>query len=192
MSASLRETIQALATTFAAGVLEAIRGSSLEDILVETSGGPRRGRGRPGAARAGAATEAGVRGRRLGRRSPGALEGVVERIVDLLSKHPDGLRAEQIRAELDLSARELPRPIAMAIGAKRIRKEGRKRATTYFLAGRGSGAGGRKRGQRDEARNTRPTNARRANPRAEGADKLRVPGTKPTPSTEQAAAPTAP
>lgn len=143
MRASLRDTIQQLATTFAAGVLDAIRGSSLEEILVETSGAPRRGRGRPAGARSvtrGAPARV-ERSRRLGRRSPGALEDVVNRIVGLLSEHPEGLRAEQIKAELDLPARELPRPIAKALAAKRVRKEGRKRATRYFARGRGPGAG---------------------------------------------------
>ncbi len=163
MTASLRDTIQQLAAGFAAGVLDAIRGSSLEDILAETQG-RRRGPGRPpknsvftAAAPevASARRSAGRRkGRRLGRRSAGALERVVDRIVELLSKNSRGLRAEQIRASLGLSAKELPRPIAKALAARRIRKVGQKRATTYFAGGAGaakpvarSGKTGKKRGR---------------------------------------------
>jgi len=146
MTASLRDTIQELAASFAAGVLGAIRGSSLEEILAEASGGVRRGPGRPPKNSFGLAAVPGGRGARrsgrgskgrLGRRSAGALERVVDRIVELLSKSSKGLRAEQIRAKLGLSAKELPRPIAMALAAKRIRKVGQKRATTYFTGGGG-------------------------------------------------------
>jgi hypothetical protein len=53
-------------------------------------------------------------------------------MVALLRAHPTGLRSEQIRAELGLRANEMPRPIAMALSKKKIRKTGQKRATTYF------------------------------------------------------------
>jgi hypothetical protein len=56
----------------------------------------------------------------------------VGRIVELLESHADGLRAEQIRDTLGLQAKELPRPIAEALDAKKITKVGEKRATTYF------------------------------------------------------------
>jgi hypothetical protein len=82
----------------------------------------------------------------------------VDSIVSLLERRPDGLRAEQIRAELGLEAKELPRPIAEALASKRINKQGQKRATTYFARGTapraaaksagasGSGSSGRGRG----------------------------------------------
>src|ERR1700687_3681037 len=44
---TLRNTISQLASTFAAGVLNAVRGASLEEILAESGGAPRRGPGRP-------------------------------------------------------------------------------------------------------------------------------------------------
>jgi hypothetical protein len=43
-----------------------------------------------------------------------------------------GLRAEQIRAGLGVGAQDLPRPIAAALKGKRVKKQGQKRATTYF------------------------------------------------------------
>jgi hypothetical protein len=154
MATSLRDTIHRLATAFAAGVLDAIRRSSLEEILAET-GEPSRRRREP---RRRAETDFAAPARpasresggRLGRRSAGALEEVVDSIVHLLSRHPGGLRSEQIRSELGLSAKELPRPIAKALDAGRIRKAGQKRATTYFAAtggaGTGAGAGAKKKG----------------------------------------------
>jgi|HubBroStandDraft_1064217.scaffolds.fasta_scaffold480988_1 hypothetical protein len=147
MSASLRDSIQQLAAQFADGVLGAIRGSSLEEVLAETVGGGRRGPGRPRKNPVASPPAAVVRtahrrrGGRLGRRSVKQLGNVVDRIAQLLASHPKGLRAEQIRARLGLSAKEMPRPIAMALESKRITKTGEKRATTYY-AGGGRSAGG--------------------------------------------------
>jgi len=193
MTASLRNTIQELAAGFAAGVLGAIRGSSLEEILAEASGGVRRGPGRPrknsfGLASAPGGRGAGRSGRgsqgRLGRRSAGALERVVERIVELLSKSSKGLRAEQIRAALGLSAKELPRPIAMALAAKRIRKVGQKRATTYFTGGAGpanpAAGGGKKKAPKRGGRR-RAAKAPGAKPRSV-AKKPATPAEAPAPA----------
>lgn len=153
MTLDLRRTLHDLASEFATAVLHAIRGASLQEILQETGGaaaGARvGGRGRRAAAAAskaeatapgkggklkvkGAGKGKGKKGGRLARRSPGDIAGVVDKIVALLEKHQSGLRAEQIRAKLSLEAKELPRPIADALSAKRIIKEGQKRATTYF------------------------------------------------------------
>ncbi len=80
---------------------------------------------------------------------------MVEDISALLARHPEGLRAEQIRAELGVQAKELPRPLADGLTEGRLSKTGQKRATTYFAAsesggskrrggaGGGGGAGGR-------------------------------------------------
>jgi hypothetical protein len=56
---------------------------------------------------------------------------VLDQIVALVKKNKDGLRAEQIRAELDLQAKELPRVLKEGLGSKRLRKMGQKRATVY-------------------------------------------------------------
>jgi hypothetical protein len=88
---------------------------------------------------------AGARRRRgrLARRSAGDISQIVDSIVSLLERRPDGLRAEQIRAELGLEAKELPRPIAEALAGKRINKQGQKRATTYFARGASPRAAGK-------------------------------------------------
>ena len=136
---TLRAAISQLANQFASGVLEAIRGASLAEILAESgeggAGGVRRGRipAASGAATGGRPAKR-TRGR-LERRSATDIAGVVRQIVELLGAHPEGLRAEQIRNELGLQAKELPRPIAEALSSKKIAKQGQKRATTYFAKG---------------------------------------------------------
>ena len=163
MTNALHSSIHQMAADFASLVLNAMRGATLDDILSETQapgarrGSPapvpaRRGPGRPrreasAESAAESAPAAGPKGRRggrssrggrLGRRSPGDIARVVGRIVDLLASHPAGLRAEQIRATLDLQAKELPRPITEALASRKIHKVGEKRATTYFASsGRG-------------------------------------------------------
>jgi len=190
MTASLRDTIQQLAAEFATGVLGAIRGSSLEDILSEAestgSHGPlRRGPGRPRksidpVADASIASPVSLRrkGGRLGRRSAKDLARVVDQIADLLSKNPKGLRAEQIRKELGLSAKEVPRPIAKALGSKRITKVGQKRATTYFVSGGAPKAGAGR--TRARAKSGKATSAKRAR---RGSSKGRRPAEAPATQT---------
>jgi hypothetical protein len=56
-------------------------------------------------------------------------------IVSLLKQHSSGLRAEQIRKQLSMQAKELPRPLAEGLQAKALRKKGQKRATVYFATG---------------------------------------------------------
>jgi uncharacterized Zn finger protein len=71
-------------------------------------------------------------GEPLGRRSSADVAGLVDRIVAVLKGCKTGLRAEEIRAALEIRAQDLPRPIAAALLSKRVRKRGQKRATTYF------------------------------------------------------------
>lgn len=53
-------------------------------------------------------------------------------MVGLVKKHGDGLRAEQIRAELGMQAKELPRVLKEGLASRKLRSKGQKRATTYF------------------------------------------------------------
>ena len=153
MSTSLKSTLTGLATAFASNVLDAIRQMSLDELLAETQGGGLRGGRRlvlqhDAAPRAGSAGSSGGGGRargrggRLGRRSAGDIAALVDRIVTILSASPNGLRAEQIRAELGLEAKELPRPLGEALESGRISKSGQKRATTYFSKKAGGAAKG--------------------------------------------------
>lgn len=140
---NLRSTIDRLASQFAGSIIEALRGASLDELMevAGSRGAARRGRGGVAAAAAGAELGARRRGRggRLGRRTPDDIARMIDGIVDLLAKNPNGMRAEQIREALDVEAKELPRPLADAVASGRLTKTGQKRATTYYV---GSGEGG--------------------------------------------------
>jgi len=135
--ATLQTKIAELAEEFASGVLSAIRSSQLDELMVG-AGAPA---GRRTAAKADreesdapAAPRAKRRAGRLARRSPEEIDAVVERIVATLKASPAGLRSEQLQKELDIDKREISGPITQALSAKKIRKTGQKRSTTYFAS----------------------------------------------------------
>jgi hypothetical protein len=133
MATSLRSNLNHLASSFADAVLEAIRAASLEELLAE-SGAPRGRAPRvkaPHAAVAGRTSARRASGR-LPRRSPAQIAKTVEQVVGLVKKHKEGLRAEQIRVELGLLAKEMPRVLKEGLAAKKLAAKGQKRATTYF------------------------------------------------------------
>ena len=135
MGTNLKSTIDTLAQTFAAGILQAIRSAPLDEILGEGAGRGGRKPGRPAKATTAAESTGGgkrARGGRLARRTADDIQAVVESIVSLVKKSKGGLRAEQIRAQLNLDKREIGRPIAEALAKKKLTKKGEKRATTYF------------------------------------------------------------
>ncbi len=158
MPSSLRNRLNELAASFSAGVLDAVRGASLEELLTESSGGksrrPLRAVGVASPSDGEAARSPRRRPGRLPRRSSDAIAEAVEKIVGLLGANPGGLRAEQIRQKLGLQAKELPRPLKEGLEGGRLKKVGRKRATTYFV-----GAGP------SEARKTASRAARAGRPR---------------------------
>src|SRR4051794_14836895 len=127
---NLKTTLEALATDFARTVIAALRTASIDEITGLSAASPT---ARRGGRVVGEVVVARKRGGRLGRRSTVEIGKMVEEIVNLLKKSPEGLRAEQIRASLNVQAKELPRPLADALSAGRISKAGQKRATTYFV-----------------------------------------------------------
>lgn len=133
---ALRSTISRLAEEFAAKILLALRSASLQD-LSGLSGGAARPAGRPPRAATPASPPAATR-TRFAKTRPGArrtaadFEKITTAVVELLKKHPGGLRAEQIQKELGLGRKDLPRPMAQALAANLVRKKGEKRATKYF------------------------------------------------------------
>ncbi|MGA7120334.1 MAG: hypothetical protein WBY94_09565 [Polyangiaceae bacterium] len=136
MATSLQATLNELAASFAESVLEAIRGISLNE-LVEGSAQVRRV-GRPNRAPAAAAPPAPTAKRgvatsgRLPRRSQEDIAEALAQVVALAKKHREGLRAEQIRAELGLQPKEMPRILKEGLQKKALKSKGQKRATTYF------------------------------------------------------------
>jgi hypothetical protein len=136
MPSSLRMNLRSLADNFASAVLDAIRSASLEELLSDAGGSRPSGRGR-GFATAGDGAGAGPSrgGRRssgrLPRRSPEQIAKALDDVVALVKKHKNGLRAEQIRAELGMQAKEMPRILAEGLAKRKLKRRGRKRATTY-------------------------------------------------------------
>lgn len=142
---TLKSTIERLATEFALSMIDAIRVASIDELMELGALGARARSGRP------TADVVRKRGRdqRLGRRTGADIGRMLDGIVSLLQKHPEGLRAEQIREALKCQAKELPRPLADGLSEGRISKSGQKRATTYFAgASAGEGAPKKRRGGR--------------------------------------------
>jgi len=59
---------------------------------------------------------------------------VLDQLVSVLKKNKGGLRAEQIREELGLQAKEMPRVLKEGLSTQKLKSKGQKRATTYFAA----------------------------------------------------------
>jgi uncharacterized small protein (TIGR04563 family) len=122
---TLRSTLNALATNLASDILDVIRGASLEELLGESAGGAGRG-----PAESVHAKEPG----RLARRSAAELAEALDRIVALVRKHKDGLRAEEIRVALGMQSKEMPRVLKEGLTTEKLKAKGNKRATTYTAA----------------------------------------------------------
>jgi hypothetical protein len=140
---SLRSALDSLASNFASAVLDAIKGASLDELVGETNGAPRRGPGRPRgsstkttatAARASAPTAKKTKGGRLARRSPADIARALDAVVILVRKSTKGLRSEEIRKALKLDVREVPRVLKEGLSKKKLKSKGQKRATVYSVA----------------------------------------------------------
>jgi hypothetical protein len=130
-SNSLRSTLDSLATSFAGAVLDAIRGASIQELLAESGGAPRRGPGRPPKAPAAAKPARRAKPGRLPRRSPEEITKTLDRIHGLLKSKKGGMRSEEIRKALKLDVREVPRVLKEGLAKKKLKSRGQKRATTY-------------------------------------------------------------
>ena len=132
MANQLHSRISGLVSSFVDSVLDAVKSSSLQEIL-DGSGANRAGpRAAKGALAPRAARVPVARSGRLPRRSAEDIAKTLEVVVSLLGSRKNGLRAEQIRTELNMQAKELPRILKEGLGRKKIRAVGQKRATTYF------------------------------------------------------------
>jgi hypothetical protein len=137
MSTSLHSTLNDLAASFADSILSAIRGASLDELAssdrpVKEASRPARATPRAAAAPAPAPAKRTRSAGRLPRRSADDIASALVQVVSLVKKHKEGLRAEQIRSELGLQAKEMPRILKEGLGKKSLKAKGQKRATTYF------------------------------------------------------------
>lgn len=131
---NLRSALDDLATSFAASVLDAIRGASLHELLGETGDASRRGPARPKASpisEGNGKPARDTRPGRLPRRSAEDIAKALEQVVALVRKSKTGLRAEQIRQQLDMQAKEMPRVLKEGLAKKALKLKGQKRATMY-------------------------------------------------------------
>jgi hypothetical protein len=126
-----------LAASFADSILAAIRGASLHELVSSERPAKANGRSPRPAAAAVAAPAPTKRVRsagRLPRRSAEDIGAALTQVVALVKKHKDGMRAEQIRSELGLQAKEMPRILKEGLSKKSLKAKGQKRATTYFAS----------------------------------------------------------
>lgn len=129
---TLKSRLDSLASTFATEVVRAIQGASLEELLGEIGGAKGTAARQNGILATTAKPKAKSSGR-LSRRSPEDIASTLTRIVALVKRHKEGLRAEQIRAELGMEAKEMPRVLKEGLAKKALKSKGHKRATTYFV-----------------------------------------------------------
>ena len=136
---SLNSQLETLAHSFVNDVISAIRGSSLQELLVPGVRKPAARTSRPATAGGeggmpdplSAPVKKGKAGR-LKRRSAEEITALLGKIVLLVKTHKDGMRAEEIRAKLGLESKEMPRILKEGLAKKNLSTKGQKRATTYF------------------------------------------------------------
>jgi hypothetical protein len=135
---SLKESFAVLTNNFVDGILAAVHDATFADLAsfsaalgthvraaVKHSDQPAPA---PKARKAAPAPKSG----RLIRRTPAQIAEAVNTVATLLRSHPAGLRSEQIRAELGMDVRELPRVLKEGVAQKTIHVlSGQKRATVY-------------------------------------------------------------
>jgi hypothetical protein len=143
---TLQSQLDSLARTFAEQIIQAIRGASLDELSLAGAGSGRRvhadaptafassGAAQRAVARATqtAAPKAARAKGRLPRRSAEEIQELLGKVVGLVKKQKDGLRAEEIRANLGMLPKEMPRILKAGVATKKLAIKGQKRATTYF------------------------------------------------------------
>jgi hypothetical protein len=138
---TLRSRLQELAASFADQLMAAIQSTSLQDLVGTKGDGAYVANGRSGRSAqhhaapepvAHAPAKTAKKAGRLPRRSADDIQSALTKVVGLLQKHKDGLRAEEIRANLGMQAKEMPRILKEGLSSKLLRSKGQKRATTYF------------------------------------------------------------
>jgi hypothetical protein len=138
---TLHSRIQAITADFCDALLVAIRGASIEELTGNAGPAQRSARAatHDDAPPASRPVKTG-KGGRLARRSDEDIALVVQDILTCVAKHPEGIRAEELRSELGLAKNEIGKPIMAALASGALRKEGWKRATCYFVGKKGGGA----------------------------------------------------
>src|SRR5215472_10915253 len=130
---TLHAQLNQLAHDFASSVLEAVQSASLQDLLAQgtrTHGG--RGLRSTSTPTVAAPSAGRSKGGRLKRRTPEDIAKSLGHVVMVVKRHKNGLRAEQIRQQLGLESKEMPRLLKEGLAKRMLTSKGQKRATTYF------------------------------------------------------------
>jgi hypothetical protein len=130
---TLHAQLNQLARDFASSVLEAVQSASLQDLLAQAT----RTNGRTGlrsttTPTVAAPSTARSKEGRLKRRTPEDIAKSLGHVVMVVKRHKNGLRAEQIRQQLGLESKEMPRLLKEGLAKRMLTSKGQKRATTYF------------------------------------------------------------
>jgi hypothetical protein len=137
---NLDSEIQSRISSFLEELSALVKRQALEAVheaLGEAAGPARRGPGRPRkvSMRPGRAPRAmasrGVRGKRV-RRSPEDLAKLQANILAAV-KSKQGQRLEEIGRAMKTDTSVLKRPVAMLLAAKKLKTQGKKRGTKYFV-----------------------------------------------------------
>lgn len=134
MTNALRSHLNELAKSFTEGVLAAIRAASIEDLQAESGAARSSGRARRRGGGGGqpAPLHPLRKGGRLARRTQAQIEATLAKVVAAVrATRGKGLRAEDIRKQLGLDVREVPRVLKEGVRTKKLKAKGRKRATVY-------------------------------------------------------------
>lgn len=165
---TLRASIETLASEFADNILAAIRESSLEELLGVA--GHTRGSSTEREAPAKRGRPAGKTGRkgRLPRRTAEDIEEMADKIVAYV-KSNGSVRAEQIRADLEIDKKEWMKPLQLALDSKGLKKTGNKRATEYTVGA--AAKSGKRPAKKKPAKKSAPKKAKAASKKTATAPK---------------------
>jgi len=160
---SADKAIRAHVEAFVAELSVLVRQAALETVQDALGGAapapraaaPKKKVGRPRKAAKPAARKAGKGGRRV-RRSAGDLQQMSSSLMAHVRQNP-GQGIEQISREIGIASADLKHPVTLLLEAKSLRKEGQRRGTKYFPAGRGKATAAAKKPARKKAAKKKAT-----------------------------------
>jgi hypothetical protein len=135
----IQDEVNARIDAFIADIAELAKEAARETLSVALGAGP-------GGLELGRDFGAFQRRRRSGKRSPEEISQMADTLLDYIAQNP-GQRMEAIARAMDSTTQELTLPIKKLLLGGKLRTEGQKRATSYFIAQPGDDTGKRRRGR---------------------------------------------
>ena len=136
---SIEEQIQGRVAAFTSDLTELIRAAAIEAVADALGGSVPRKPGRPAKAKTTASTPTKPRkGAKKGKRVRRTMADLNQLMDDILAyvEANQGQRLEAMSAGMGIDSKEMKRPIVLLLESKRIRKEGQRRGTTYYVGSR--------------------------------------------------------